>query len=68
MIGIKIEVHFSCQLDGVFVLHQRKIFGLAQTNFKNGETLAFFIKGWYKGVILTFLVFYFREMIFQVTD
>jgi len=39
MIGIKIETHFSCQLDGVFVLHQRKIFGLAQTNFKNGETL-----------------------------
>jgi len=39
MIGIKIEFHFSCQLDGVFVLHQRKIFGLAQTNFKNGETL-----------------------------
>jgi len=39
MIGIKIEFHFLCQLDGVFVLHQRKIFGLAQTNFKNGETL-----------------------------
>ena len=43
MIGIKIEIHFSCQLDGVFVLHQRKIFGLAQTNFKNGETLLFLL-------------------------